>query len=296
MPLQPVLKQLLAAQKANKKKPKKPKKWLFPASQEREYIREMYSLTSVLRSLIQELLIPQLESLIVQANENTPDQPRSDDFISDLFRIMDTVRRLVRPKIIETERDAVEISRDINAFNALQFQKMTSALFSLDLFIDEPWLSDQLTLFATQNSQLINSLVETEIERVSGIVQRGFQQGLPYKTVSEEIQETFGITRRHAKLIARDQTVKLNASLTKLRQEELGIQTYTWQTSGDERVRSSHRLMDGLIGRWDDPTVYKKPGDKKWRKRSSAMSQLHPGGDVQCRCVSLPNIEDLADG
>src|SRR5690606_6656013 len=125
----------------------------------------------------------------------------------------------------------------------------------IDVFFHEPWLEEQLTLFSTQNAQLISSLVDDEIERVSGVVQRGFQQGLPYNTVAEEVQSTFGVSRRHAKLIARDQTVKLNASLTKLRQEDLGITTYQWQTSGDERVRASHRAIDGMICKWDDPSV-----------------------------------------
>lgn len=279
-----------------RKKPLKAKKWLFPESIEREYTRELYSLTFTLRKLIQEYLMPQLPSLIVQANATAPEQPRSDDFLGDLLSTMNFITQLIQPKVAETQADAVRIGRQINAFNSVQFAKLTESLLSIDLFFHEPWLEDQLDLFATQNAQLITSLVDDEIERVSGVVQRGFQQGLPYKTVAEQVQSTFGVSRRHAKLIARDQTVKLNASLTKLRQEDLGISEYKWQTSGDERVRASHRLMDGLICRWDDPTVYRKPGETKWRKRPTSMPQNHPGGDVQCRCVTIAQIEGFSDG
>ncbi len=279
-----------------RKRPLKAKKWLFPESAERQYTRELYSLTFQLRKLINEYLMPQLPSMIFEANEPAPEQPRADDFLTDLLRTMNTIKQLIAPKVVETERDAIAISKKINLFNQAQFLKLTSSLLSIDVFFHEPWLEDQLNLFATQNAQLISSLVDDEIERVSGVVQRGFQQGLPYKTVAEQIQETFGVTRRHAKVIARDQTVKLNASLTKLRQEDLGISEYKWQTSGDERVRASHRLMDGLICRWDDPTVYRKPGEKKWRQRPSSMPQNHPGGDVQCRCVTIAQIEGFSDG
>lgn len=276
-----------------RERPLKPKKWLFPSGIEREYTRELYSLTLELRKLITEYLVPQIPSLTFQANQSAPEQPRNDDFLSDLLVTMNSIRSMVQPKVLETQRDALGISQQINAFNQSQFLKLSSAALSVDVFFYEPWLQDQLALFASQNAQLITSLVDDEIERVSGVVQRGFQQGLPYKTIEEEITQTFGVARRHAKLIARDQTVKLNASLTKLRQEDLGIETYEWQTSGDERVRASHRMMDGLICRWDDPTVYRKQGETEWSKRSSSMPQNHPGGDVQCRCVSIAQIDSL---
>jgi len=277
-----------------RQKPLKSKKWLFPEAIEREYTRELYSLTFTLRKLIEEYLLPQLPSLVFQANETAPEQPRGDDFLDDLLTTMNFIRRLMSPKIVETTADAVRVSEQVNTFNKVQFAKLTSSLLSIDVFFHEPWLVDQLSLFATQNSQLITSLVDEEIERVSGVVQRGFQQGLPYKSVADEIQSTFGVSRRHAKLIARDQTVKLNASLTKLRQEDLGITEYQWQTSGDERVRASHRAIDGMICRWDDPTVYRKPGEKKWHKRPTTMPQNHPGGDVQCRCVTIAQIEGFS--
>lgn len=278
-----------------RKKPLKAKKWLFPEGLERQYTRELYSLTFNLRKLIEEYLMPQLPSLIVQANITAPEQPRSDDFLGDLLGTMNFIRQLIQPKVRETQADAIRIGQRINLFNQEQFFKLTTSLLSIDVFFHEPWLEDQLSLFATQNSQLITSLVDDEIERVSGVVQRGFQQGLPYKTVATQVQNTFGVARRHAKLIARDQTVKLNASLTKLRQEDLGIQEYKWQTSGDERVRASHKAIDGMICRWDDPTVYRKPGEKKWQKRPISMPQNHPGGDVQCRCVTIAQIEGFSN-
>jgi SPP1 gp7 family putative phage head morphogenesis protein len=134
-----------------------------------------------------------------------------------------------------------------------------------------------LELFASQNAQLIKSLPEQELERVAGTVERGLQQGSRFTDVAKEIQKSFGITHRRAKLIARDQTTKLNASLTKLRQEEVGVEEYIWQTSGDERVRPTHRANDGKKFRWDSPPS--KTG--------------HPGHDVNCRCVARPVLDKI---
>jgi len=134
-------------------------------------------------------------------------------------------------------------------------------------------------LFSSQNAQLIRSLPEQELDQVAQIIERGLQEGSRFHSMTQSIQERFGITRRRAKLIARDQTSKLNASLTKLRQQELGVEEYVWQTAGDERVRATHRAHDGKKFRWDNPP--KNTG--------------HPGTDVNCRCVAVPVLEGLLD-
>ena len=131
-----------------------------------------------------------------------------------------------------------------------------------------------LNYFLHKNAQLIKSLPDEELERVAGILERGLQQGVRFTDISKSIQKSFAITRRRATLIARDQTTKLNSSLTRLRQEEVGIEEYIWQTSGDERVRPTHRVNDGKKFKWDTPP--KVTG--------------HPGNDVNCRCVAIPVI------
>ncbi len=143
--------------------------------------------------------------------------------------------------------------------------------------MDEPWLNDQLKLFASQNSQLIKSLSEQELERVAGEIERGLQQGERFTDISKSLQKSFGITRRRATLIARDQTTKLNSSLTRLRQEEVGVEEYIWATSLDERVRPTHRANEGKKFRWDSPP--KITG--------------HPGNDVNCRCIARPVLDNL---
>ena len=82
-------------------------------------------------------------------------------------------------------------------------------------------------------------------------------------------------TKKRAKLIARDQTQKVNAAVTQGRQSNLGVTEYIWRTSSDERVRESHKSKNGKRFRWDSP-----PADTG-----------HPGQDIQCRCVAEPVIE-----
>ena len=83
------------------------------------------------------------------------------------------------------------------------------------------------------------------------------------------------MTRSHADLIARDQTLRLNAELTRERQTAVGIEKFIWSTSGDERVRESHADLDGKTFSWDDlPTV-------------DDEDDVMPGANYQCRCAAL---------
>ena len=90
----------------------------------------------------------------------------------------------------------------------------------------------------------------------------------------KQIQKIGRNTTKRAKLIARDQSSKLNSALNQQRQQNFGVEEYVWRTSGDERVRDNHRSKNGKTFRWDDP-----PKDTG-----------HPGQDVQCRCVAQPII------
>jgi len=269
---------LLEMRKAKgiKKKAKVPPKWLFPINQERQYDRALYSLTNELKQLIKQILVPEIPSMIAEVESKMPND-RQDSYLDRLNGLIIYIKQAIQNKVFNTIVEAEVIGVEIARFNKTQFQKLNDSIFGIDIFVDEPWLSDQLQLFAAQNAQLIQSLPDQELERVAGDIERGLQQGLRFTDISKGIQKSFGITHRRATLIARDQTTKLNASLTRLRQQEVGVEEYIWQTSGDERVRATHKHNDGKVFRWDTPP--KITG--------------HPGNDVNCRCVARPVLDKL---
>lgn len=280
-----------------KKQPKKvtPKKWLYPYGIEREYQRVLNKLVSEIKDKLKTYLFPEIPSMIREVDSNTPND-RADGFLDRLQTIILFISRSLNDDVKETEVKADVVGLQINNFNASQFDKLKDQAFEVNPFLQEPWLADQLKIFSAQNAQLIQSLPDQELERVSGIVERGLQEGATYSTIAGNLQKSFGITRRRATLIARDQTKKLNSSLTKLRQQEIGVTEFTWLTSDDERVRASHRVLDGKICRWDDPTVYKDSKDGKWKKKSEIGGDpVHPGVAVNCRCNSIAILDDILD-
>lgn len=290
-----------STKKGQLKKLKKPPKWLDPINAERKYTAELYRYTFEIRKVISRVLIPRLPEWFKLGTMTYPDPVNDsrkdsimDDILGELDALLEIIDEILEPSEQEAIDDAREIGLEVAAFNQGQYQRTVNSVLGVDIFLEEPYLLPQLELFANQNAQLITNMTDNELERVSGIIQRGLQEGSSLESVTENIEKSFGITRRHAKLIARDQTTKLNGSLTKLRQQELGIVEYRWQTSGDERVRKTHRVLDGKICRWDDPTVYLNEDTGKWEKRSKiGGTEVHTSQDVNCRCQPIPIIEGI---
>lgn len=262
-----------------KSKAKVAPKWLFPHSQERKYDKILHALTKEIKRLINEMLIPAIPFMIQEVESKMPSNDRADDYLTHLNAIILQISNSLKLPIDKTIKEAIEVGISIEKFNRQQFQKTNNFIYGIDLFENEPWLRDQLELFANQNAQLIKSMTDQELERVSQATQRNLQEGKSYQELSSYIKKSFNISDRRANLIARDQTTKLNSSLTKLRQQEIGVTEYIWQTSGDERVRPTHRAHDGKKFKWDKP-----PRDTG-----------HPGNDVNCRCVAIAVLDDLLD-
>jgi SPP1 gp7 family putative phage head morphogenesis protein len=170
-------------------------------------------------------------------------------------------------------------------------QKRKKNTLGIDIFSDDPWLERQLKKCALQNVKSIVSLPANTLDEVAEIIENCLRQGIQYEDVANKIKNTLDITYEHALSIARNQTMMLNSSLTRLRQEELGITEYVFQSSGDERVRPSHAIMDGKTCKWSDPTVYKNKG--KWVKRPPETCLSHPGTEENCRCIARPVLDEL---
>ena len=132
------------------------------------------------------------------------------------------------------------------------------------------------------NIALIKSIPPQYFDRVLETVSSGWTQGMRWESLVEQIQHDGDVTENRAKLIARDQTAKMNSAFNRERQQQVGIEKYEWQTSGDERVRESHAEVDGQTFAWDGPGPV---------AGSVADEPCHPGEDIQCRCVAIPVVD-----
>jgi SPP1 gp7 family putative phage head morphogenesis protein len=132
------------------------------------------------------------------------------------------------------------------------------------------------------NTSRIKSLAGQELVEITKILEASEAGALRVEVLRAEIEKRFSVTRSKANLLARDQTLTLNAQIAKARQQAVGVSEYIWTTSGDERVRETHAELDGTRHRWDTPPVISEDG------RTG-----HPGDDYQCRCTAFPVLVEL---
>jgi SPP1 gp7 family putative phage head morphogenesis protein len=133
---------------------------------------------------------------------------------------------------------------------------------------------DAMKAATKANIELITSIPDQYFDKLGEAVSKNMEAGMRFEDLAKEVERIGDVTESRAKLIARDQTSKMNGAFNEARQTSLGIDRYVWQTSGDERVREEHAANDGQVFSWNDPP-----------------DTGHPGHDVNCRCVAIPYFD-----
>lgn len=145
---------------------------------------------------------------------------------------------------------------------------------------------DVLKAAVEENVGLIRSIPQQHFGRIEGMVMRSVQTGRDLHQLTEDLEDAFGISRRRAELISRDQSNKATAVLQRTRQAELGVTEAIWvHSGGGAHPRPSHvragkdRVKFNLAEGWFDPET------KKY---------IWPGTEINCRCVARPVIEGFS--
>lgn len=139
-----------------------------------------------------------------------------------------------------------------------------------------PAQRDVLDAVVHENVSLIKSIPRKHLDDVEGMVMRSVAAGRKLDVLAKDLQKQYGVTRRRATLIARDQNNKATTMLNRARQKELGVEEAVWVHShAGKKPRPTHVKMDGKKYRVDqgmwDPAVQK---------------YILPGELINCRCFS----------
>jgi SPP1 gp7 family putative phage head morphogenesis protein len=270
----------------------------LPRGIERTYERFLFNeVRNRLWRLVQQFVKPNLRRIHAEATMLRPDSAvvRVDQWPAEVDELIAALEVGLDVDGPDTRVEAQQIAVELSGQNAAQFQKILRSTIGTEIFTSEPWLGDQLESFASQNVALVGKLKREAASDLQGIIQRGMKSGLRVEEITKEINKKIKAVGNRAKFIARDQIAKTNADIAQLRQENIGVTKYVWRTSRDERVRPSHKVMEGKTCIWSDQTSYLNTDGKK-RKRSSldpSGVELHPGKDYQCRCTAEPVLEDI---
>jgi SPP1 gp7 family putative phage head morphogenesis protein len=291
--------------RAARSKQRKPIRWLYPWATERHYAAAIRAWLRPMKEYVHQYIKNNQEAIL---RGDSAALVRQDAIPGGSWRRMVTSLygwyKTYIPDLDDGGNRASpiilmglgNIADTMNDFNEKQWEKAAKAELGVEFPIYEDWWFDTRRAWQEDNYKLIQKMSGAYIDMINWKVEQAITSGLSPSQLAQQILKIDqSISTGRANLIARDQIGKLNGQVTQARMTEAGLAMYVWSTSGDERVRESHALMDGGLCRWDDALVYSDNGGKTWKPRPSGAVLAHPGEEISCRCCALSYWDELVD-
>lgn len=158
-------------------------------------------------------------------------------------------------------------------------------------------ITEALSAMTAENASLVTNMAQGYIDRIQRTVLDNYLTGkyIGKGGIQKELSRISGITKKRAKVIARDQSNKIHGAVVKIRAQATGSIGYKWNTVRDIRVRGNpsgkypdvkpsrnHWERDGKYYLWKpmkNPPI--APDGKPFRQPPQGGS---PGQDYNCRC------------
>ena len=264
----------ISEQQASKTKPIE-----IPKSIGISYNAELQRMVNLIRVDIEESLTPQIKNL---APEYT-----ADSWVDVITSSLKSLRERWSNDRFNRWAEGVAQSfiQAINLQNQKQFANQFKS-FGIDIFSSNKTVNDYLQASVENNVSLIKSIPDQYLSQVESIVLSNMRSGLRPSAIEKQLTDQFGVTKRRARVIARDQSSKASNGLAKKRMESSGIVYFQWIDSSDNRVRSRHKAIANKL------TAY---GKGVYRLDTLPLNDtgvpIACGDDYQCRCVARPVLK-----
>lgn len=208
-------------------------------------------------------------------NEQMRNFQNSEPFNSFVYS---AVRRMVTPIAIQnmkTWRKAAKKSTKNPYLYKLLMREINNGL------------KNDINIQIEENANLIKTLPTDVAKKVTKDIEEMALKGMRASEIAKVIREqTDKHSRASAKLIARTEVSKTTTALTKARCDNLDLHWYIWRTAEDgDRVRKSHRIMEGVLVNWNEPPSPEALAGGK------SVGNYHAGNIWNCRCYPEPLIE-----
>lgn len=274
----------------------------YPHGIEQKLFRKLKGFYKPLTDYVNKFISENVEQLLRGDSDNIHlDEIPGNTFDKMIYELEDWLS-VYMPDISSQPKDssnAILVSlgktaEEAKEFGDKEFQKIIEKGIHVSPPVASEWWDDMRNSWAENNYTLIVSNAKNYVSKINTLTEQAIVNGWTGKKLKEEIKNaTQGLSDKHCKLLAHDQMGKLNGQITQGQMQELGLEMYVWSTSANDRVRQSHQLMEGLLCRYDDASVCSYDNGKTWVKRPSGAVELHPGQDIQCRCVGLAFYPEL---
>lgn len=275
----------------------------YPHGIERKYYRQLQSFFKPLTDYVRNFVNENMEALLRgDSPEVHLDAIPGDTFRGMIYNLEDWLS-VYMPDISELPADSNnnviltalgKTADEAMEFGNKEFSRILDKGIHVNLPTSAPWWNDMKASWVEDNYTLITSNAKNYVSKINTLTEQAIVNGMsPGQLKKEILSATESLSAKHCRLLARDQMGKLNGQITQAQMEEIGLDMYVWSTAFDDRVRDSHAVMEGILCRWDDASVCSYDGGKTWVPRPSNAVQLHPGQDIQCRCVGLAYYPEL---
>lgn len=244
--------------------------WRRARSVENEYLKSLFILCDMFRKIAESSGGQQAE--YVQKMNAFQNSYQYEKFI------MSAVKRMVAPLDVDNMKTWRQAAR-----------KSTRGKFLYTILQEELQQGAEQIINAQilENANLIRTLPNDVAQKVVKDIAENALKGKRAVAIEDVIRnQTDKHSRASARLIARTEVSKTQSALTQARAEQLDLRWYVWRTALDgDRVRKSHRIMEGVLVNWKDPPSPEQlVGEKN-------IGYYHAGNIWNCRCYSEPLLE-----
>ena len=260
---------------------------VIPASAEREYRKIVNAYMGILRETL-ETELPKCKEIYKSVRDASVREKRRHDSATDptdlmlaIAAVFTAIENALLSKIdgFGLRRRLENLARLTRKLTVKEWKKAVRATLAIDIREDYylgDFYADQLLIWIRENVDLIKTIPKDSLDKMRDIIYDGYVNGKSTTEMMKDIRRVYSVSKRRAIFIARDQIAKLNGDIQRAQQMDAGIREYIWSTVEDERVRKSHRELNGRKFSWDDPP------------KNSDGRCCHPGQDFNCRCIGRP--------
>lgn len=244
-------------------------------------IERKYS--NALVSLVREIQSDVNQTLVEEFRKQAKQEKLAMDGISDwVAHVIDYLSSRWQKKLddLAPQIASLFVNRTVSNYETLMKTYMRRAGFTVRFQVT-PFQRESLQAVIGNNVGLIKSIASQHLERVQVQVWQCVTQGYDLSTLSKNLKKDYGITKRRAEFIARDQANKAHATIERAKRQELGITKAIWLHShAGKTPRLSHLAADK-----EEFEVSKGMYlDGEW---------VQPGEKPGCRCGSRSIIEGI---
>lgn len=253
-----------------------------------EYNARLQLIVREINKDITSQLMPLLRKLSPQYSRDSNGKYVVDNWFDEIVAVLELISsKWSSPAFNQLANTLASVFvRNADDVNRKRFGKDVGN-FGINVFSDNQELLDYVDASIFDNTRLIKSIPDQYLTQVESIVMTNIRAGGRPAAISKQLQKQFGVTKGRAKMIARDQTAKINGDIAVKRAQSAGFEYFQWLDVNDARVRDRHESIANKVTaygkgiyRYDNPPL------------SDDGTPIIPGQDFQCRCFSRPVLND----